>query len=287
MRRLAAPALLSAALLAASALAQTPPPPPMSNGSEAARVALARAGAKPKIIIVGDSTAADYGPGQYPQMGWGQVLKCRLDDGVVVVNTARGGRSSKSFIAEDLFAEMIKQIAPGDTVLIQFGHNDAAQGRPERYTDPDGAFRENLRAYVAVARAKSAVPVLITPVTQRRFEGGRAAESFAPYAQAVRAVARETGAPLIDLAASSRSLVDRLGEERSSRYYMNLTAADAVARFPQGVTDNTHFSETGARAIAALVADGLLAAAVPVAAHLTPGPAADAPQPVRGGPACS
>ena len=280
--------LLAVALAAASAAtAQTPPPPPMSNAAEQTRAALAGAAGPRKIVIVGDSTAAEYGPERYPQLGWGQVLHCRLDGELRVLNVARGGRSTKSFIAEGFFSDMLKQVTPGDTVLIQFGHNDSAEGRPERYTDPRGDFRENLRAYVAAVRAKSAVPVLITPVARRNWSGGRLQVSEGPYGEAVRAVAAATRTPLIDLAASSRALIQRLGEEPSKRYFLHYTAADGIARYPQGVTDNTHFSEIGARAVAALVADGLKAADVPDSKHVRPGPEASAPQPVLGGPGCA
>lgn len=279
---------VSIALLAAasSAAAQTPPPPPMSNAAEQTRAALAQASGPRKIVVVGDSTAAEYGPERYPQLGWGQVLKCRLDGGVGVLNVARGGRSTKSFIAEGFFSDMLKQVNPGDTVLIQFGHNDSAEGRPERYTDPNGDFRENLRAYVAVVRAKSAVPVLLTPVARRNWSGGRLQVSEGPYAEAVRVVAAETRTPLIDLAETSRAMIAGLGEEPSKRYFLHYTPADRIARFPQGVTDNTHFSEIGARAVAALVADGLKGTGVPVARHVRPGAEAAAPQPVLGGPSC-
>ena len=279
-------AILGAALLASAAAAQTPPPPTMSNAAENARVALAAAAGPRKIVIVADSTAAEYGPDRYPQLGWGQVLKCRLDGEVGVLNLARGGRSSKSYIAEGFFSDMVKQVTPGDTVLIQFGHNDSAEGRPERYTDPATDFRENLRAYVAVVRARSAVPVLITPVAIRRFVNGHAVDAHGAYARAVREVAAATGTPLIDLSESSRALIDRLGEAPSRRYFLHYTAADRIARFPQGVADDVHFSETGARAIAALVADGLRASGAPVAAHVRPGPPADAPQRVLGRPDC-
>jgi lysophospholipase L1-like esterase len=81
-------------------------------------------------------------------------------------------------------------------------------------------------------------------------------------------VASQTGAPLIDLTASSMRLVQESGEEPSKRLFLHYTAADKVAPYPQGVTDDTHFSEAGARAVAALVARGLKAASVPVAQHV-------------------
>lgn len=262
----------------------TPPAPAPSNAARAAAAALGAPG-RPKIVIAGDSTAADYTPNRYPQMGWGQVLKCSLSGEVDVVNAARGGRSIKSFVAEGLFSDMIKQVSPGDTVLIQFGHNDASAGRPDRYTDPEGDYRELLRAYVAIVRGRRAVPVLITPVARRNWRNGRVQDSFPRYSAAVRAVARDTGAPLVDLTASSMALVQSLGEEPSKRYFLHYTAADRVAPYPQGVTDDTHFSELGARAMAALVAEGLKAAGVPVASQVRAS-GSSAPPPVLGGPNC-
>jgi rhamnogalacturonan acetylesterase len=42
-----------------------------------------------------------------------------------VINLARGGRSVRSYTREGLFAALVPQIAPGDYVIIEFGHNDA------------------------------------------------------------------------------------------------------------------------------------------------------------------
>ena len=104
-------------------LTAVPAPPPM-----AAPVA--------RILIASDSTAANYGASAYPQMGWGMVLKCSLDPRVEVVNLARGGRSTKTFIEEGLWAGLLDKLQPGDTVLIQFGHNDADRVKIVRFTDP-------------------------------------------------------------------------------------------------------------------------------------------------------
>ena len=92
----------------------------------------------PTIYLAGDSTVQTYDDSQYIA-GWGQYLDLFLDENVKVVNAARGGRSSRSFINEDrLFsAEGIKYsfsenggkaiedtIKAGDFLFIQFGHND-------------------------------------------------------------------------------------------------------------------------------------------------------------------
>lgn len=102
-------------------------------------MAAAVAAIPPRIIIASDSTAANYEPASYPQMGWGMVLKCSLTPDVQVVNLARGGRSTKTFIEEGLWDQLLAQLQPGDTVLIQFGHNDADTKKIVRFTDPNGA----------------------------------------------------------------------------------------------------------------------------------------------------
>jgi lysophospholipase L1-like esterase len=43
---------------------------------------------------------------------------------VNVVNRARGGRSSRTFVTEGLWDQLMASVKPGDIVLIQFGHND-------------------------------------------------------------------------------------------------------------------------------------------------------------------
>lgn len=241
-----------------------------------------------RVFIAGDSTAANYAADRYPQMGWGMALACNLDKSVTVENRAMGGRSTKSFIAEGRFDAIAKDIAAGDTLLIQFGHNDANQAKEERYTPlPD--FRVNLLRFISMAREKGARAVLLTPVARRSFkEDGSINDSFGTYAEVTRAVARETGTPLIDLGYESRVYVQALGAEPAKAYFLHYSKEQAQAagytRWADGVSDDTHFSEKGARAMASLVAARLKDLKLPVSAHVTPLPAANPP--TLGGPVC-
>ena len=54
------------------------------------------------VFTVGDSTMAPYDTTNNPQRGWGQMLQQFFNSDVTVVDAARGGRSSKSFITEGL-----------------------------------------------------------------------------------------------------------------------------------------------------------------------------------------
>jgi len=239
------------------------------------------------VFIASDSTAAEYGPDRYPQLGWGMVLKCAFGDDVVVHNYARGGRSSKSFITQGFFAQIEKEIRPGDTLLIQFGHNDSKADDPVRYTDAATDYKTWLTRYIDMAHAKGAQPVLITPVTRRKFENGVLVDTHAPYAKAMRELAASTSTPLIDLTADSMRWISGLGDEASKRFYLVFTAADHVRRFPDGLIDNTHFTELGARHVAELVARRLAELKVPLSKRVVkvrPGLTRDTP---LGRPSCT
>ena len=222
-----------------------------------------------KVLIASDSTAAQYAPERWPQMGWGMLLECSLDASVSVDNRARGGRSTRTFIAEGLFDALAEQTSPGDTVLIQFGHNDASVAKPERYASP-ADYGANLRYFIAVVRAKKAQPVLLTPVALRKFENGRVVESHGEYTQVARAIAAQTQTPLIDLDADSMAYFQSIGEEDSKKYYLHYTAADNIAAFPAGIADDTHFNELGARAVAALISRRLKELHIPLSKHVRP-----------------
>lgn len=113
------------------------------------------------IYLVGDSTMADYADNyeegkdyfktRYPVTGWGQVFQeCFTGadlssfrnlftaDSVRVVDRARGGRSTRTFFQEGRWRAVYENLREGDLVIIQFGHNDAAENKPERYVNIGG-----------------------------------------------------------------------------------------------------------------------------------------------------
>ncbi|WP_411849373.1 rhamnogalacturonan acetylesterase [Stenotrophomonas sp. LGBM10] len=161
-----------------------------------------------KIVLVGDSTTAVQG-------GWGPAFCARhVTSFLTCTNLARGGRSTYNYRAEGSWALAEAEMrTPGYAttwVLVQFGHNDQP-GKPGRSTDLQREFPDNLRRYVREIRAAGAVPVLLTPLTRRQFADGVLIDDLAPWADAVRAVAREMDVPLVDLHARSRAVVQALG----------------------------------------------------------------------------
>src|SRR6185436_4784502 len=98
---------------------------------------------KVTVYLVGDSTAANKETRAYPETGWGMPFVYFWDSSVTVVNKAKNGRSTKTFISEGLWKSIMDEISEGDYVIIQFGHNDEAKEKGERYATPD-TFRMNL-----------------------------------------------------------------------------------------------------------------------------------------------
>lgn len=239
-----------------------------------------------QVVMIGDSTAAPYGPERYPQLGWAQVLPCALDANAVVVDDAKGGRSTRTFQSEGWWEQARDKLKPGDVLLIQFGHNDESIDRPERYIEARPGFANNLKLFVSAAREHGATPVLITPVTRRYFENGRVTDMHGQYDDVVREVAVATKTPLVDLDRDSKALVQKLGDEPSKALYLHLPRGYSEY-WKDGADDNTHFSETGARQVAQLVAAGLAKLDTPLKGRVDPGVASLKPSFHAGGPGCT
>ena len=169
-----------------------------------------------QIFICGDSTAASYDPEKTRMVGWGQLLGDCLP-GVKVVNLAMAGRSTRTFLEEKRLEPAERDACPGDLVLIQFGHNDENEKKPERYAAAWGAYRENLAYFVRFAREKGAVPVLLTPICMRIWQDGVLQPTHGEYPAAVRSVAKEMRVPLIDAYEESFRIVAETGEEGRTR----------------------------------------------------------------------
>ena len=200
---------------------------------------------KVRVAIIGDSTVASYPhpPADRPDLtGWGQVVGEFFDDQIVVLNHAKSGRSSKSFLREGLWDKTLAEHP--DYVLIQFGHNDCP-GKGDRETNPATDFRDNLRRYITDARKIGATPILVTPMTRRQFLGGQIHTILRPYAEAMLVVGDEEHVAVIDLHKASVDLFNRLGDEGS-------------AYFSPHPSDRTHFSRKGALELAQIVADGIV-----------------------------
>jgi len=206
---------------------------------------------KINIFIAGDSTASIKETKAYPETGWGMPFVYFWDSTVTVVNRAKNGRSTKSFIQEGLWKSITDEAQEGDYILIQFGHNDEVSTKKTYTTETE--FRNNLVQYVQESRNKKAIPVLITPVARRKFDSsGNIVGTHDVYAQIVRDVAKAEHVPLIDLDKKAQQLYQQMGIE-TSKLLFNYLEPGQHPNYPEGKKDDTHFNELGARKIAELV----------------------------------
>jgi len=201
----------------------------------------ADADGKLKIVLAGDSTVTD-------QAGWGLGFAQTLTDDVTCVNLSAGGRSSKSFRDEGRWKKVLDE-RPA-VILIQFGHNDQPGKGPERETDPNTTYRQNLARYVDEARGIGAKPVIVTSLSRRLWapDGVHINSILTGYVEAAKAVAREKDVPMIDLHTRSIGVYEALGPEGCKRI---------SPRTNEGSVDLTHLNSVGGKLFGALIANEL------------------------------
>jgi lysophospholipase L1-like esterase len=215
-----------------------------------------------RVILVGDSTMAT-------RTGYGDALCGRFLAGVSCVNLARGGRSSGSFRAEGRWDEVQTLLRDGafraNYVLVQFGHNDQP-GKPGRSTDLVHEFPHNMARYAAEVKALDGVPVLVTPLTRRAFDGPWLHDDLAPWSAQTRRVAAAGKTSLLDLNALSAAAVQAMGSAEADTLAAAPPLAAAVAPTaastepqgtPKSVFDHTHVGAKGAVLFSGIVANEL------------------------------
>src|SRR5574344_1846498 len=193
------------------------------------------------IFMIGDSTMANKSIADSAcERGWGMMLPCHLSDDIIVDNHALNGRSSKSFIDEGHWQEVLDLIQPGDYVFIQFGHNDE-KPQADRHTDPGTTFDANLRKFVLETREKGGIPVLFNSVVRRIFaqsstavtdddlrtnssaglqEGDTLVDTHGAYLLSPRNVANQLNVPFVDANKITHDLEQGLGPVKSRKLHM-------------------------------------------------------------------
>jgi lysophospholipase L1-like esterase len=230
------------------------------------------AAAVPQMFVAGDSTASEYKPNPKNQQGWGAVLQPLFDESKLrVVDVARGGRSSRTFVTEGHWDRMLTDVRPGDFVIIQFGHNDggALNQEPPGSTRPLRArgtiagigdeseeidnvitgkhetvysFGWYLRKMIADTRARGATPILLTLTKTNHWKDGRIPCAAEGYRLWTWQTAQNEKVAFVDL---TRISADRFQRE----------GAEAVTA--QFIDDTVHTNTVGAEANARDVVAGL------------------------------
>jgi lysophospholipase L1-like esterase len=219
------------------------------------------------LYLIGDSTMANKPviPAK-SERGWGQMLPLYFRESLRIENHAMNGRSAKSFVAEGRWQTIIDRLAPGDYVIIQFGHND--QKDTSAGAGAFGHYKKYLERYVKETRERQATPILATPVVRRRFDTeGKFSDTLGDYPKAARQVAQEMEVPLLEMHGKTAALLQRLGPEKSLKLF-NYLAPGELAAHPDGLKDDTHFNVFGATRMCDLVVEEISARVPALALHL-------------------
>lgn len=211
----------------------------------------------PTLFLLGDSTVCDQS-GE-PYASWGQMLPRFFKPGVAVANHGESGETYRDSIGRRRLDKILSAMQPGDTVVMQFGHNDQKQIKDGK-GGPFTTYQAEIRTHVAGIRAHGGVPVIVSPMERRSFDdNGKVRPSLIDYADAARQAAQQLGVAFIDLNAMSKPFYEALGPENSRL---------AFAEPKPGQTDNTHHNNYGAYELAKAIVVGLRQAKLPVAAFV-------------------
>ena len=203
------------------------------------------------IYLLGDSTCAEKDPSVWPETGWGMALQAFVRPDWKVKNLALDGRSTKSFLEEGSFSRCLMSLKEGDYVFIQFGHNDSKED--ERHTDPFSTFQGNLAFMAEQTISKRAYPILLTPICRRRFsKQGNLVQTHGEYPEAIRSLAQSRAYQWFDMTKATYNLLSRLGPHASKRLFLRVEPEEHP-NYPEGVVDDTHLNEEGAKVVASLL----------------------------------
>ncbi|MFL5808805.1 MAG: rhamnogalacturonan acetylesterase [Flavisolibacter sp.] len=217
---------------------------------------------KPVLYIIGDSTVKNGdGTGKGGQWGWGNFIADYFDTlKIGVRNLAIGGRSSRTFITEGRWDQIMQKLKKGDYVIMQFGHNDGGPlddtarargtigGIGEESKDIYNPITKKnetvytygwyMRKYIRDAKSKGAIPIVCSPIPRNEWKDGKVIRSSDSYRKWAQEVAQSEHAGFIDLNDLVSIEYEKIGPEKVKTF------------FP---ADHTHTDLEGAKINASIV----------------------------------
>ena len=240
-------------------------------------VAVKREEGKPVVFFTGDSTVKNEDKDEDGMWGWAsQAATVFNEKKITLVNCAKAGRSTRTYMNEGRWDQVYNSLQPGDFVLIQFGHNDIGpiddkkmRGVIPGTSDSTHVYRMKdsgnyelvytfgwyLKKFIQDVREKGATPILVSLTPRNEWKDGKIERRNDTYGKWYREVAEATGTELVDLHNITADFLDKKcgSKEKAMKYYKR---------------DHTHTSLLGAKTNAKSVAKGLKANNSPLAKYL-------------------
>lgn len=204
-----------------------------------------------KVLLLGDSTAAKKRESVRPETGWGEPFVFYLNPSSTLENRAINGRSTKQIINDGTFLEALQTVIPNDYCFIQFGHNENKPDK-ERFSTPN-EYGDNLTMMVNALRQRMVNPIILSSIARRKFVDGKIVNTHETYPEVAQEIAKKMNVPFIDMFTLTKNFLDEIGEVESKKYFLILDKG-VNPNYPDGVNDNTHLSDKGAKMVANFVA---------------------------------
>ena len=253
-----------------------------------------RLSGRPVVWFTGDSTVKNADKDDDGMWGWASQAATVFDTTKVqLVNAARAGRSTRTFIKEGLWDAVYQNLKPGDFVTIQFGHNDIcpitdakARGVISGTADTCHVFKLDNGDYEVVysfgwylkkmiddCREKGATPILVSLTPRNEWPGGKVERRDGSYGKWYREVVAETGVEFVDVHNISADFLDKKfavkqlpqDKEKAKAKMAELKEKAGAKYFKK---DHTHTSKLGAQMNAQSFARGLRQNKSPLAQYL-------------------
>ncbi len=218
------------------------------------------------IFLCGNSTVVDQ-PYE-PWASWGQMIPRWFGPEIAISNNAESGLTAGSFLGSYRLDKILTMMKKGDYVICEFGHNDQKEkmaGAGAWYN-----FSYNLKVFIDKVRAKGGNIIFVTPTQRRRFDDAthsKILETHGDYPDAMRAVAKREGVPVIELHDMTRTFFETLGYENSKKALVHYPANTFPGQ-DKPLADNTHFNPYGAYEIAKMVVMGMKQLNLPIVKYL-------------------
>jgi lysophospholipase L1-like esterase len=214
------------------------------------------------VFLAGNSTVVDQD--KEPWAAWGQIFPRYFEPGkICIANYAESGEALRSFYNAKRLDKILSLIKKGDYLFIEFAHND--QKEKGEGVGAYTTYTQSLQLYIREVRKKGGIPILITSMHRRNFDGeGKVVNTLGDYPDAMRKVAKEEKVGLIDLNAMSKILYETWGPETSMKAFVHY-AANTFARQTEALKDNTHFNPYGATELAKCIVSAIKKQQLPLA----------------------